>query len=183
MAATKTRLETLSLPPSFSLPNTHNEKPKDRQKKPDGALAIVHGPVSPGLYTNSLGTLIREQAATHGTKTAVVVPWQNNTRLSYVELDRRSCAVASSLLSEFGIKSGDIVGIMAGNRYEYLEVFLGATRIGAPVAVLNNTYKTRELVTALEKTCEFYFLCSYPLVASIRERIELIQAQPPKHSS
>lgn len=61
--------------------------------------------------------------------------------------------VAKGLLRA-GLKHGDCVGIMAGNCYQYIEVFLGAGRIGCPVVVLNNTYTPAELLVALDSSCK-----------------------------
>jgi acyl-CoA synthetase (AMP-forming)/AMP-acid ligase II len=52
-----------------------------------------------------------------------------------------------------GLQLGDCVGIMAGNRYEYIEVFLGGGRLGCPVVVLNNTYTPDELIRAVRQSC------------------------------
>ncbi|ETS77224.1 hypothetical protein PFICI_11098 [Pestalotiopsis fici W106-1] len=114
------------------------------------ALSLVHGPTTTPLWTGTLGSLIKEQNSKHGNKTAIIVPWQGR-RLTYYELDARSEAVASSLLS-LGIRPGNAIAIMAGNRFEYIEAFLAAGRIGCPVIVLNNTYTPSELISALTRT-------------------------------
>jgi acyl-CoA synthetase (AMP-forming)/AMP-acid ligase II len=43
---------------------------------------------------------------------------------------------------------------MAGNRYEYIDIFLGATNIGCPVVLLNNTYSPVELLNATKQSCK-----------------------------
>lgn len=53
-------------------------------------------------------------------------------------------------LVDIGIQHGDTIGIMAGNRQEYIDIFLGGARIGAWVAVLNNTFTPDELRNALK---------------------------------
>ncbi|KAI1872770.1 uncharacterized protein JN550_003644 [Neoarthrinium moseri] len=111
--------------------------------------AIVVGPRTPVLWSKTLGTLIREQAAKHGDKDAIVVPWQS-TRMSYRQVEDRSKLVATSLIS-MGLQHGDAIGVMAGNRVEYVEVFMGAGRIGCPAVVLNNTYSAEELRQALAR--------------------------------
>jgi acyl-CoA synthetase (AMP-forming)/AMP-acid ligase II len=47
-----------------------------------------------------------------------------------------------------------MVAIMAGNRVEYIDFMLGAARIGCPLVVVNNTYTPKELISALERTCQ-----------------------------
>jgi acyl-CoA synthetase (AMP-forming)/AMP-acid ligase II len=54
-----------------------------------------------------------------------------------------------------GLRNGDCIGIMAGNCYQYIEIFLGGGRIGCPVVVLNNTYTPGELKSAVQRSCKF----------------------------
>lgn len=110
-------------------------------------LSLVSGPTTPQLWKTTLGSLIDQQARDYGQTTAVVVPWQG-ARVSFSELAERSRQVAMSLLSA-GLKKGDCIGIFAGNCLEYIEIFLGASRIGCPVVVLNNTYTENELQNAV----------------------------------
>ena len=117
--------------------------------------ALVYGPQIPPLCTKTLGALIDDQAIQLGNHTAVIVPWQS-IRISYRELAERSRVLSKALLAIRGLRQGDCVGIMAGNCYQYLEVFLGAARIGCPVVVLNNTYTPRELRNAISISCRFY---------------------------
>jgi acyl-CoA synthetase (AMP-forming)/AMP-acid ligase II len=112
-------------------------------------LSLLHGPSTPPLLSKPLGTLIDEQAVQFGDRTAVVVSWQQ-ARLSYRQLADRSKLVAKALL-ETGLKPGDHVGIMAGNRYEYIEVFLGAARIGCPVVLHNLTWSASQLQSAAKR--------------------------------
>lgn len=109
--------------------------------------SLVHGPVAEPLWTTTLGALIESQARHYGSRTAVVFP-QQQVRRTYHELFLRSKLVAKALLHA-GLRYGDAVGIMAGNCYEYVEVFLGAARIGCPVVVLNTNYTPKELLTAV----------------------------------
>ena len=74
-------------------------------------------------------------------------PWQQHS-LSYSQLAQRSQLLSRAMLG-IGLQRGDCVGILAGNCYEYLEVFLGGARIGCPVVVLNITYAPAELKAAL----------------------------------
>lgn len=113
-------------------------------------LSLVHGPRSPPLWNKTLADLIHEQESKYADREAVVVPWQS-TRLTYSRLGQRSALLAKALLGG-GFKRGDCVGIMAGNCYQYIEVFLGAARIGCPVAVFNNTFSPRELKAMVERT-------------------------------
>lgn len=114
------------------------------------SLSLVYGPRSPPLWNKTLADLIHEQESKYADREAVVVPWQS-TRLTYGRLGQRSALLAKALLGG-GLRRGDCVGIMAGNCYQYIEVFLGAGRIGCPVAVFNNTFSPRELKAMIERT-------------------------------
>ena len=116
--------------------------------------ALVYGPQEPSLCTKTLGTLIDEQAAQFGDRPAVIVPWQS-VRLTYRELAERSWVLSKAMLATGSLRRGDCVGVMAGNCYQYIEVFLGAARIGCPVVVLNNTYTPEELRNAVSISGEF----------------------------
>lgn len=119
-------------------------------------LSLVSGPRNVKLTSKSLGQLIEENASQYRGKAAVSVPWQG-IELTYTQLANNSKAMAKSML-EMGLKKGDCVGIMAGNCYQYIEVFLGGARIGCPVVVLNNTYSPGELQSAVFRSGK-RFLC------------------------
>ncbi|KAJ5141208.1 hypothetical protein N7526_002203 [Penicillium atrosanguineum] len=116
----------------------------------DPKLALVHGSKEPVLWAETLGNFIDKQAAQYEDRPAVIFPWQS-VRLSYRQLAGRSNILAKSML-EMGLCKGDCIGIMAGNCYQYIEVFLGGGRIGCPVVVLNNTYTPEELMNAVQKS-------------------------------
>ncbi|UQC88294.1 4-coumarate-CoA ligase [Colletotrichum lupini] len=113
----------------------------------DASLSLVQGPASPPLILKPLGSIIEEQSKKYGDRPAVIVPWQS-TRLTYRELADRSKVIAKAIL-EVGLHHGDRVGIIAGNCYQYIELFLGAARIGCPYVVFNNTYSPDELKNAV----------------------------------
>ncbi len=115
-------------------------------------LALVQGRADAPLWIRKLGDLIDQQAEQYVSKTAAVFPWQRHT-LSYRQLAERSQVLARAML-QMGLHHGDCVGILAGNCYQYLEVFLGGARIGCPVVVLNTTYTPTELKNALTQSCE-----------------------------
>ncbi|KAI5465062.1 hypothetical protein BGZ63DRAFT_471003 [Mariannaea sp. PMI_226] len=139
-------------------------------------LSLLHGPSQPELWSKSIGLLLDDQAAIYGDNPAVIVPWQD-TRLSFKQLRDKSWIVADALI-KFGLRHGDRVGIVAGNRYEYLEIFLGAARIGCSVVVLNNTYTPNELQNALQTTkCGVLFIATTIGPKSMQSHIEHIKQQ------
>lgn len=117
-------------------------------------LAKVQGSREAPLWIKTLGSLVDEQASRFGSQPAVIFPWQS-VKLSYADMAARSKILAKSML-EMGLQHGDCVGIFAGNCYQYIEVFLGGSRIGCPVVVLNNTYTPVELRNSVDKSCKYY---------------------------
>lgn len=115
-------------------------------------LAQVLGSTDQPLWFKSLGDIVNERAAHLKDKPIAIFPWQG-VRLSYEQLAKRSQLVAAALI-QAGMQHSDCISIMAGNRYEYLEVVIGGALIGCPVLVLNNTYKPWEVQNALKQTCK-----------------------------
>lgn len=112
-----------------------------------GPPAIVYGDKRPPISNRTLGSLIDEQSDIHGSKTAVDFSLQAVQR-TFHQLSQVSKALAVSLLS-VGLCHGDRVGIMAGNRHEFLEVFMAAARIGCPVVLLQPGFSPEELRAAV----------------------------------
>ncbi len=72
--------------------------------------------------------------------------------ITYAQLDERADRVAG-LLQERGVKPGERVGMIVGNRVEFLEIFFGAMRAGAiPVAI--NTRLARETLKFILEDAE-----------------------------
>lgn len=110
--------------------------------------SLLFGPTDPPLVDLTLGELLNLQCLHHGTREAVVIPW-TGARWTYNELNHHSRLLAAALL-EMGIGVGDRVGIMAGNCEQYAAVFFAATRIGAILVILNNTYTPTEAQYGIE---------------------------------
>jgi long-chain acyl-CoA synthetase len=111
--------------------------------QPEGRqLSIIHGPTDPPLVDLTLGELLNLQCLHFGTRECLVIPW-TGARWTYNELNHQSSLLAAALL-DMGIGVGDRVGIMAGNCEQYAAVFFAATRIGAILVILNNTYTSTE---------------------------------------
>ncbi|KAK5031719.1 hypothetical protein LTS07_004339 [Exophiala sideris] len=139
--------------------------------------SIVGGPRSPALYTQTLGELIEDQARRNRSRTAASFPWQHHS-LSYQQFADRSKLLAKSML-DAGLQHGDCIGIMAGNCYQYIEVFLGAARIGCPLVVFNNTYSAEELCSAISVSCcKLLFLASNIGLKSLTTHIQAVCTRP-----
>ncbi|KAJ5758191.1 acetyl-CoA synthetase-like protein [Penicillium nucicola] len=122
-------------------------------------LSIVHGSEESALWPKRLGDLIEDQASSFGHRTAVVTPWQGK-RLSFNDLAESSKTLANAMVRA-GLRLGDCVAVMAGNRYEYIEAFLAGGRIGCPVLPINNAYTPVEVLRALQRSsCKLLFIAS-----------------------
>ncbi|KAK4152206.1 hypothetical protein C8A00DRAFT_44706 [Chaetomidium leptoderma] len=118
--------------------------------------SLLFGPTDPPLVDLTLGELLNLQCLHHGTREGLVIPW-TGARWTYNELNHHSRLLAAALL-EMGIGVGDRVGIMAGNCEQYAAVFFAATRIGAILVILNNTYTPTEAQYGLEfSECKVFF--------------------------
>lgn len=116
----------------------HDSFPQSERQK----LSIIHGPIDPPLVDLTLGELLNLQCLHYGTRECLVIPW-TGARWTYDELNHQSSLLAAALL-DMGIGVGDRLGIMAGNCEQYAAVFFAATRIGAILVILNNTYTPTE---------------------------------------
>lgn len=66
------------------------------------------------------------------------------TLLTYAELWDRA-GRRSRQLQALGVRPGDTFGLMLPNSPQFVELFLGATRLGAVAVPVNTRYKTREV--------------------------------------
>ena len=115
---------------------------------------LVKGRTDEPLYDKPLGTLVKDQAAAHGDKTALVSSWQKH-RASFADLEVKSKTVAGALL-DLSVRRGQHIGIFGGNRYEYIDVFLGGGRIGRPTVVMNSQFSPSELSNAVLRSGELF---------------------------
>lgn len=120
------------------------------------SLSLVKGNSDYVLNTEPLGVLIDQNAATFGRKPALVSSWQHY-RASFSDLAASSASVSKALI-DLGVQKGDHIGIVAGNRYEYIHIFLGGGRIGRPVVVLNNMFSPQEMCAAVLRSGMWPFL-------------------------
>lgn len=93
----------------------------------------------------TFGGLLREMSERFGDRPAVI---SERGRRTYRELDREVDGVSRGLLG-LGVRRGEVVSVLAGNRIEWLLCAMGAARIGAVVAPLNTWYKPAELAYQL----------------------------------
>ena len=81
--------------------------------------------------------VVAELAERHGPRTALISMRETFT---YAELNGRANAYARWARAN-GVAKGDTVALLMGNRPEYLAVWIGITRIGGAVALLNTNLR------------------------------------------
>ncbi|MBZ5556464.1 MAG: long-chain fatty acid--CoA ligase [Acidobacteriia bacterium] len=92
-----------------------------------------------------LSDILSISAVENGDRTAT---WFLGAELSFVEIKRRSDAVARAL-ADLGIVKGDRVGIMLPNCPQYIIAAFAILRLGAVVVNINPSYTAREVLTVV----------------------------------
>jgi long-chain acyl-CoA synthetase len=101
----------------------------------------------------NLGYFFSDSVARYPDKVAVIdLHGGAERQITYAQLDERADRVAG-LLHGLGVKPGERVGMIVGNRVEFLEIFFGAMRAGAiPVAI--NTRLARDTLKFILEDAE-----------------------------
>jgi fatty-acyl-CoA synthase len=105
--------------------------------------SYVHGNSGAPLIGKTIGALLDEVSATHGSLEALVVAHQN-IRWSYLELKWHADAFAAGLLS-LGLEPGDRVGIWSPNCAEWTIAQFATAKAGLILVNLNPAYRLSEL--------------------------------------
>jgi acyl-CoA synthetase (AMP-forming)/AMP-acid ligase II len=84
---------------------------------PEQRLSIIRGPTIPTLLNWTFNDLLRERCKQNPTSVAISSQHQNES-ITYSELEARSKALAAGLYS-LGVRRGDRVAVLLGNRLEY----------------------------------------------------------------
>ncbi|MGW0163004.1 class I adenylate-forming enzyme family protein [Mycobacterium sp. NPDC003323] len=95
--------------------------------------------------SGTLGDLLREMAHRHPERPAISFEGHDH---SFAEVDSTVDRYAKALLAK-GIRRGDSVAVLAGNRPSWLHSALAAARIGAVTVPINTWYQQDELQYAL----------------------------------
>jgi acyl-CoA synthetase (AMP-forming)/AMP-acid ligase II len=101
---------------------------------------------APG-FQPTVGELLRRAAGSYGEAEFLVTA---DLRLTYAQVDALSASAAAQLV-EHGVGKASRVGILVGNRPEWVIAFLGVTRIGALAVPLSTFYKPVELANAVRQ--------------------------------
>jgi fatty-acyl-CoA synthase len=114
---------------------------------PAAAPSYAAGTSTTTLLGQTIGTNLRETAARHGDREALVVRWQNY-RATYRQLWDATTRLARGLTA-LGVQAGDRVGIWAANCFEWVVTQFAAARAGAVLVNINPAYQAPELEYAL----------------------------------
>lgn len=88
--------------------------------KSEERLSIITGPKTPPVLDWTFNDVLNKRCATHAQHVALICP-QQNLRYTFTELQQRTLQLAFGL-HKLGVKAGDRVALLLGNRAEYVEV-------------------------------------------------------------
>ena len=91
--------------------------------------------------SRTLPLVVEEVAERFGAMSALV---SENESFSYLQLAERARRYSRLALS-WGVEHGEVVGLMAHNRPEYVAAWLGLTRVGATVALISPQLRDQSL--------------------------------------
>jgi fatty-acyl-CoA synthase len=90
-------------------------------------------------------------------------------RLTYAELDERTDRLAVAWRSA-GFSSGDRIGLLMGNRVEWIEIFFAVAKLGGVVVPLNHLLSAGELAAILDD-CDARWVASEPAFAETAHQL------------
>ncbi|KAH7379126.1 hypothetical protein DE146DRAFT_773866 [Phaeosphaeria sp. MPI-PUGE-AT-0046c] len=113
-------------------------------------LSILSGPSSPSLLEWTFNDVLEQRCAAHAEHIALVSP-QQGISYTFAELQHRARRLAYGL-HNLGVGRGDRVGVLLGNRAEYVEIFFACAKLGAYATLINYAYSHHEFLGALRTT-------------------------------
>jgi non-ribosomal peptide synthetase component E (peptide arylation enzyme) len=117
--------------------------------RPYTSEAYVRGCTDSPLLEECIGEHFDRQAAVYDSEVVLRSPHQQQLSLSWRELQRFADRMAEGLYA-MGMRRGDRLGIMLGNRYEYVVTQIATAKAGIILVTLNNHYEARELAYVRE---------------------------------
>jgi fatty-acyl-CoA synthase len=119
-------------------------------------------------------TIVDELADAHGDKPALISARET---LSYRGLAERSRRYLRWALQE-GIAKGDVVALLMPNRPEYLAIWLGLTRAGATVALLNTSLTGSSLAHCIDIVAARHVIVAAECLGAIESTAGFVKAAP-----
>ncbi|HVV99173.1 MAG TPA: AMP-binding protein, partial [Planctomycetaceae bacterium] len=122
-----------------------------------------------------LPTIIDELGHKLGDKPALL---SDRECLTYAELAGRARQYSRWALAQ-GVAKGDVVGLLMPNRPEYLAIWLGITRVGGIVALLNTNLTGHSLARSIEAASPKHFIVDADLADALDSALPHL-ADPPQ---
>ena len=98
-----------------------------------------------GIGSLTLGGLLRDTVARHGDREAIAFPSDGSVvRWSYTQLEAESRAVAKALVAA-GTDKGTRIGLLMGNRPEWVAACFGVALAGGVLVPVNTFFEPKEL--------------------------------------
>jgi fatty-acyl-CoA synthase len=97
--------------------------------------------------------------------------------LTYLELAERARRYSRWALAQ-GVAKGDVVGLLMPNRPEYLAIWLGVTRVGAVVALLNTNLAGQSLARCIQTASVKHIIVDAELADAVDSALPHITAPP-----
>lgn len=110
----------------------------------------------------NLATAFSDSAQKHSSKTAI---YFGEKEIGYSDLLAQSQAVAAQLQKQFGVSTGDRVGIWLKNCPEFMAAVYGILHAGAVVVPINNFLKPAEVIFLLNDAGIDVLICDAELGA------------------
>lgn len=96
---------------------------------------------------------------------------------SYRQLAERARRYTRWALAE-GIRPGDVIGLLMPNRPEYLAIWLGVTRVGGVVALLNTNLAGHSLARSIEAASTKHLIFAAELAGAVESALPHLAAPP-----
>src|SRR5689334_10208909 len=124
--------------------------------------------------TRIFPALIEQAAARYGDKPALISDVET---LTYRELDARANQYARWALAQ-GLGRGEVVCLLMPNRPEYLAIWLGITRVGGAVALLNTNLTGPSLAHCIDLVSPRHVIVASALAPALASAERLLKSKP-----
>ena len=121
-----------------------------------------------------LPTVIDELGDRLGDKPALL---SDRERFTYLELAERARRYARWALAQ-RIAKGDVIGLLMPNRPEYLAIWLGITRVGGVVALLNTNLVERSLAHCIQAASAKHLIVAAELTSALDTALPHLAERP-----
>ena len=121
----------------------------------------------------NLGDLLDRSHPAGATALIDCLDWERPREYSHAEIDRLAQATARGLLAR-GLRRGDAVGILAGNRAEFLIAYLGTMRAGLVSVPVNHKFSRETIEFVLRDSGAKLVFCDRERRARVPAGIPLV---------